>query len=158
MYLTHLKEHGAVLVCVRRLDVVGCAGMSAARRGPQRDPLPGHLLKTPCQAAAARTKLLLLLETRVLQDALWEGSLQTALTGTAGQALTWTTRTTTVTHQGIGDCTERKSTNTARFYLLAMTMFLKSIPRRELTLLELRLARPLRVRKYFLNARGLWQK
>lgn len=65
--------------------MVWCAGVSAAR-GAYDDSFPRLPLQTPCQAAAARSKLLRLLKARVLQDALGERSSQAALTGTARQA------------------------------------------------------------------------
>lgn len=83
----YLEEHGAVLVGVGRLNVVGRAGVAPAN-GPHHDPISRLPLQAPRQAAAARAELLRwrLLEARVLQDAFWEGSPQAALTAAAGQA------------------------------------------------------------------------
>lgn len=69
----YLEEHGAVPVRVGRLDVVRSAGVSAAQ-GAHDDTLPGLPLQAPCEAAAACTELLGLLEAGVLQDAFWERS------------------------------------------------------------------------------------
>lgn len=100
----YLEEHGAILVRISWLDVVGCAGVSAARGG-QCDRFPGHLLQTPCQAAASCAKLLRFFKARVLQDALGERSSQATLTGTAAQNLTWTndTHTHTYIHTSLDD-------------------------------------------------------
>lgn len=82
-FLPYLEEHGAVLVRIGGLNVVGGAGVPAAHR-PHDDPLAGLPLQTPRQAAAARTELLRLLEAGILQDAFWEGSSHAALTKAAG--------------------------------------------------------------------------
>lgn len=91
----HLEEHGAVLVSVRRLNVVGCAGVSAPC-GAHDDSLPRLPLHAPRQAAAARAELLRLLEARVLQDALRESPTKAALAGAAGQTFTFKDTHTTV--------------------------------------------------------------
>lgn len=83
----YLEEHGAVLVCIRWLNMIWCARVPASY-GAHDDTFPRLPLQTPCQAAAARTKLLRLLKARILQDALREGSSQAALTGTARKAFT----------------------------------------------------------------------
>ncbi len=75
----YLEEHGAVLFCIRRLNMVWRTWVSAAHGGHD-DTLPRLPLHTPCQAAAARTKLLGLLKARIFQDALRERSSQAALT------------------------------------------------------------------------------
>ena len=85
----YLEEHRAVLVWVRRLNIVRCAGVSATR-GTHDATFPRLPLQTSCQAAAACAELLRLLKSRVLQDALREGSSEAALTGTAGNTFTWT--------------------------------------------------------------------
>lgn len=84
----YLEEHGAVLVCIRRLNMIWRAGVSSAR-GAHDDAFPRLPLQTPCQAAAARPELLRLLKPRILQDALGESSSKAALTGAATQAFTW---------------------------------------------------------------------
>lgn len=82
----YLEEHGAVLVSVGGLNVIGRAGV-ASTNGPHHDSVGRLPLQAPRQAVAARAELLRrLLEARVLQDAFWEGSPQAALTATAGQA------------------------------------------------------------------------
>lgn len=83
----YLEEHGVVLVCIGRLNMVWCARVSAPR-GTHDDAFPRLPLQTPRQAAAACPKLLGLLKPRILQDALGECSSQAALTGTARQAFT----------------------------------------------------------------------
>lgn len=65
----HLKEHSAVLFCIGWLDVIWCAGVSAARWAHD-DAFPWFPLKTASQAAAACAELLRLLEPGILQDAL----------------------------------------------------------------------------------------
>lgn len=69
----YLEQHSAVLVGIRRLDVVGRTGVSATR-GTHHDAFPWLPLQASGQAAAARAELLRLLKSRVLQDALGEGS------------------------------------------------------------------------------------
>lgn len=85
--ILYLEEHGAVLIRIRWLHMIRCAGVTAPH-GAHDDTFPRLPLQTPCQAAAARTELLRLLKARILQDALREGSSQAALTAAAGQAST----------------------------------------------------------------------
>lgn len=83
----YLEEHGAVLVGVRGLHVIGRARVAPAD-GPHHDSVGRLPLQAPRQAAAARAELLRrLLEARVLQDAFWEGAPQAALAAAAAQAL-----------------------------------------------------------------------
>lgn len=73
---SYLKQHGAVLVCIRGLNVVRCASMSPTcwHFGSS---FSRNFLNAACQAVAASTELLLL-KARVLLDALWEGTAHTA--------------------------------------------------------------------------------
>lgn len=77
----HLKEHSAVLFCIGWLNVIWCAGVSAARWAHD-GAFPWFPLKTASQAAATCTELLRLLKPRILQDALRKRS-------SAAQAFTW---------------------------------------------------------------------
>lgn len=84
----YLEKHGAVLLCVRWLNVIRRARVSPAR-GAHDDGFPRFPLETPRHAAAACAELVRLIKSRILQDALREGSPQAALTGTARQTFTW---------------------------------------------------------------------